>query len=61
MKKTGRNSIIKRIRITKTGKVFRRSGNQGHNQAKQSAKMKQQKKRRISFDKYSRQIKQNVS
>jgi len=57
----GKTSIRKRIKITKTGKVLRRSSHQGHNQAKESSEIKQQRRKRISFDLYAKQVKRDIS
>jgi len=43
------NSIRKRTKITKSGKILRRIGHQGHNQAKQSSKTKRRRKKSIPF------------
>jgi ribosomal protein L35 len=60
MKKMGKTSIQKRIKITKTGKVLRRLGHQGHNQAKKSSKTKQQGRKRVSFYLYEKQVKRDI-
>jgi len=56
----GKTSIQKRIKITKTGKVLRRISHQGHNQAKESSKTKQQRKKRVSFHLYEKQVKRDI-
>ncbi len=43
-KKMGKNLFKKRLRITKKGKIIRRSSNIGHTQAKESGKQKRRKK-----------------
>jgi ribosomal protein L35 len=60
MKKMGKTSIQKRIKITKTGKVLRRISNQGHNQAKKSSKTKQQSRKSASFHLYAKQVKRDI-
>jgi len=61
MTKMGKNALQKRITITKTGKVLRRVGHQGHNQAKQSPKTKQRRKKTIPFPTYTKHIKRSFS
>jgi ribosomal protein L35 len=60
MKKMGKTSIQKRIKITKRGKVLRRVSHQGHNQAKESPKTKQQRKKNVPFLLYAKQIKRDI-
>jgi len=60
MKKMGKTSIQKRIKITKRGKVLRRISHQGHNQAKQSSKTKQQRRKDASFHLYAKQVKRDI-
>jgi ribosomal protein L35 len=55
-----KKSYAKRIKITKTGKVLRRNGHQGHNQAKETSKVKQQRRRTISFTAYAKQLKRDT-
>lgn len=61
MKKTKqktRKSIVKRFRITKTGKVLRRQGFSGHLNVKKSRKRKRRLKRIIEVKgKYAKKIK----
>lgn len=56
----GKTSFQKRIKITKTGKVLRRVSHQGHNQAKESPKTKQQRKKCVSFHLYAKQVKRDI-
>jgi ribosomal protein L35 len=56
----GKASIQKRVKITKTGKVLRRVSHQGHNQAKESPKIKQQRKKDVLFRIYAKQVKRDI-
>lgn len=55
-----KKSIQKRIKITKKGKVLRRPSHQGHNQAKKSSKLKQKKRKLVSFKIYTKHIKRII-
>ncbi|NMB92340.1 MAG: 50S ribosomal protein L35 [Parcubacteria group bacterium] len=56
-----KNSIRKRIKITKTGKILRRCAHQGHNQAKQSSKIKRRRKKSIFLSTHTKHIKRIIS
>jgi len=51
-----RKLFKKRLKITKTGKILRRSANLGHNKAKVSSKVKRRRKRPISMPKHTKAI-----
>lgn len=51
-----RKLFKKRLRITKTGKILRRSANLGHTKAKDSSKIKRSRKRLISMPKHTKAI-----
>lgn len=46
----------KRLRITKKGKILRRSSNLGHTQSKDATKVKRRRQRSISIEKYKKFI-----
>ncbi len=48
MKKMGKNLIESRIKLTKRGKILRRSSHIGHNQAKKTSKVKRAKRSLVS-------------
>jgi len=51
-----RKLFKKRLKITKTGKILRRSSHLGHTKAKDSAKVKRRRKRLISMEKHKKTI-----
>ncbi len=51
-----RKLFKKRLRITKTGKILRRSSNLGHTKAKDPSKVKRRRKRLISMPKHIKSI-----
>ncbi len=51
-----RKLFKKRLRITKSGKILRRSANLGHTKAKDSSKVKRRRKRLISMSKHIKSI-----
>ena len=56
-----RKSILKRFKITKTGKVLRRPVGQDHNLAKKSGKKRRQKRKWVEVSKWeSKKIKKLV-
>ncbi|MGC8651111.1 MAG: 50S ribosomal protein L35 [Minisyncoccia bacterium] len=55
-----KKAYLKRVKITKTGKVLRRTGHQGHNQAKETPKVKRQRRKIVSFSAYAKKIKRDT-
>jgi len=51
-----RKSILKRFKITKTGKILRKATGQNHFRAKKSGKLKRQKRKWISVSKSDAKI-----
>jgi len=51
-----RKLFKKRLKITKSGKILRRSANLGHTKAKDSSKVKRGRKRLISMPKHTKAI-----
>lgn len=51
MRKT-RKAILKRFKITKTGKILRRPVGQDHNLAKKSGKKRRQKRKWVTVSKW---------
>jgi len=51
MKPKTRKSIIKRFKITKTGKILRRTPGQDHYRAKKSGKVKRRKRKLVPLSK----------
>ena len=51
-----RKLFKKRLRITTSGKILRRSANLGHTKAKDSSKVKRRRKRLISMSKHIKSI-----
>jgi len=60
MKKMGRKTILKRIKITKKGKFLRRISHIGHNLAKKSGKQKQRKKKMAGFKILRKKIRKHI-
>lgn len=46
----------KRLKVTKTGKILRRSSNLGHTKSKDPSKVKRRRQRIISIEKYKKSI-----
>lgn len=51
-----RKLFKKRLRITKTGKILRRSANLGHTKAKDPSKVKRRRKKLICMSKHTKSI-----
>lgn len=51
-----RKLFKKRLKITKSGKILRRSSNLGHTKAKDPSKVKRRRKRLISMPKHTKAI-----
>lgn len=53
-------SYRKRLKITKQGKILRRVAHQGHNQAKESPKIKRQRRKTVPFDFAINKLKKHI-
>ncbi|MCD5396371.1 MAG: 50S ribosomal protein L35 [Candidatus Pacebacteria bacterium] len=56
MKAKTRKSILKRFKITKTGKILRRAVGQNHFRAKKSPNLKRQKRKWVDLSKEEAKI-----
>ena len=52
----GKHLVEKRIKITKRGKILRRSSHIGHNLSKKTPKVKRQKQKLISVEHHRKNI-----